>query len=344
MQSLSTVNITINLEKLKYNIQHSYALCKEKSVNLAVVAKSVCADSRIINLINSTEISTIADSRLDNFANMTTDKTKLLIRPSVPAESESVIRYCDASFQTELETVKALGDEATAQKKSHMVLIMVDLGDLRDGIMYTDKASVIGMAEYIHSHEYLKLSGVAANYNCFLGLQPDSDNMSALAECFHMLEQYYDVDEPIVSGGNSSSVSLLTGSGISIPDEINQFRMGEAIMLGRDPSDNTLINGYHHDVFTLEVPLLEVQTKPVSNDPDKTMRRGVLSIGQQDLQISHILPIDERIAVLGSCSDECVVDLSHAPEYHAGDIVKFNMEYGALMTAFAGSFINKTYI
>lgn len=344
MQSLSTVNITINLEKLKYNIQHSYALCKEKSVNLAVVTKSICADSNIIELINNTEISTIADSRIDNFAKMSTDKTRLLIRPSIPSESESVICYSDASFQTELATIKALGDAATSANKSHTILIMVDLGDLRDGVMHTDKDSIITMAEYIHSHDYLKLGGVAANYNCFLGLQPDNDNMSILAECYHMLKDYFDVDEPVVSGGNSSSVSLLAGSNIAIPDEINQFRMGEAIMLGRDPADNTLIDGYNHDVFTLEVPLLEVHTKPIKNAPYTTMRRGVLSIGQQDLQIAHILPVDERIKVLGSCSDECVIDLSDAPEYQTGDIVKFNLEYGALMTAFAGSFINKTYI
>lgn len=342
MQSLSNVNITINLEKLKYNIQHSIALCKEKSVDLAVVTKSICADKRILDVINSLDITTIADSRLDNFSKINTTKHKLLIRPSIPAESDAVIKYCDSSFQTELETVKALGDSATAQNKSHSVFIMVDLGDLRDGIIHTDNDYIISMAEYIHNHRFLKLIGVAANYNCFVGLQPDKDNMSALVTCFNLLKDYFDTDKPILSGGNSSSVSLLNGSTIAIPDEINQFRMGEAIMLGRDPADNSLIDGYQHDVFTLNVPLLEVAIKPIKNAP--CMRRGVLSIGKQDLQIDHILPIDKRIKVLGACSDECVIDLSDAPEYKTGDIVQFNLEYGALMTAFAGSFINKTYI
>lgn len=344
MQSLSNVNITINLEKLKYNIQHSYKLCKDKSVNLAVVAKSICADSHIIDVINSTEVTTIADSRPDNFAKMKTSKIKLLIRPCVPNETDAVVKYSDASFQTELETVKKLGLSAENQNRQHKVLIMVDLGDLRDGILYTDEAAILEMAEYIHNHKFLQLAGIAANYNCFLGLLPDARNMGDLAHIRNMLEPYFDVDEPIVSGGTSSSISLLTGSDIDIPSEINQFRIGEAVMLGRDPSDNTFIGGYKTDVFTLNVPLLEVHCKPSNlSKPNELMRRGVLSIGKQDLQTEHLIPVDNRIRILGACSDECVIDLDNAPEYKAGDMISFNLEYGALMTLFAGSFFNRIY-
>lgn len=342
MNSFSPVNITINLDKLKYNIQHSYDLCKEKSIDLVFVSKSICGDKNILAAVEETPVKIIADSRLDNFAKMNTTKTKMLIRPAVIQEADALVTLTDISFQTELDTIKALEAAALNQSKIHDILLMIDIGDLRDGIQYTDKDKIWDTATYIHESKNLRLVGVAANYNCFLGLLPDTDNMTTLAEVFNLLKPLYDTDKPILSGGTSSSVSLLTNKDAFIPSEISQIRMGEAIMLGRDPADNTFIDGYATDVFTLEVPIIEVHKKKLSDGTE--MLRGVLSIGKQDLQTDRIIPYDERIKILGACSDECVIDLSNAPEYKSGDIVKFMLEYGALMTSFAGQFINKIYI
>ena len=342
MNSFSPVNITINLDKLKYNIQHSLDLCKDKSIQLAFVSKSICGDEHIMAAVEETDAEVIADSRLDNFAKMNTTKTKMLIRPAVAKEAEAVVSLTDISFQTELDTIKTIEEAAVKQNKTHDIILMIDIGDLRDGIQHTDRETIYETAKYVHESKNLRLVGIAANYNCFLGLLPDSENMSTLAEVFNSLKPLYDIDTPILSGGTSSSVSLLTDKDTFIPSEINQIRMGEAIMLGRDPSDNTFIDGYATDVFTLEVPIIEVHKKKLSDDTE--MLRGVLAIGKQDLQIDRIIPYDERIKILGACSDECVIDLSAAPEYKSGDTVKFMLEYGALMTAFAGQFINKIYL
>lgn len=334
--------ITINKAKLKYNIQHSYDLCKEKSVNLAVVAKSICASEEIIRVIYESPVDTIADSRLDNLKNFGAEKIRLLIRPAAPCEAASVVMYSDISFVTEKISAEAINAAAKAAGKVHDVLLMTDIGDLRDGIYFTDHSSITELASYIHEAENLRLAGIAVNYNCFLGYLPDSKNIDALGRLDAMLKAYYDVDNPIVSGGNSSAISMLTGKSGVPCGSINQFRMGEAVMLGRDPADNTLIPGYCHDVFTLHVSLIEVQIKPVENGT--YMRRGILEIGKQDLQIEHIIPKDNRIKLLGGCSDECVIDLSEAPEYRVGDLIDFDLEYGALMTAFANSYVGKVYV
>lgn len=345
MEHLNPIYITINKDKLKYNIQHSFDLCKEKCINLAVVAKSICADAGIIDIINESPVTTIADSRIDNLAKMNTGKTRLLIRPAVPQEAEQVVKYSDASFVTEPATLRALDSAAEAQGLTHDVIIMVDLGDLRDGIMYTDTDRIMELAGYAHASRHLNLAGIATNYNCFLGYLPDKQDMEVLAGLHKMLAPLYDTDTPIVSGANSSSVSLLTHDSDILSDAVNQFRMGEAVMLGRDPADNTLIPGYEHDVFTLHVPLIEIQTKPVlENGSRSDMRRGILAVGKQDLQIEHLLPRDSRLNLLGGCSDECVIDLTLAPEYKVGDTVSFDLEYGALMTAFVSPFIAREYI
>lgn len=336
-------NITINTKGLKYNIQHTYDLCKEKSIDLAVVSKSICADETLISIIEDSCAGTIADSRLDNFEKIKTTKTKMLIRPCTPYEVSDVVRLCDISFQTNLGTVQELDKAAAAASKTHNVLIMLDIGDMRDGIYYTNEDLILGLAKYIHDSNNLCLAGIAANYNCFKGLLPDENNMSRLSHIRHLLDEYFDVEEPIVSGGTSSSISLLTSSDITIPPEITQFRVGEAIMLGRDPSDNSFIEGYDTDVFTLNAPLLEVLEKPVDDSSDKTMLRGVLAVGKQDLLIQHLIPIDENIKFLGGCSDELVLDLTNSPNYKVGDTVSFKLEYGALMSAFARVFIKRIY-
>lgn len=345
MEHYNPIYITINKEKLKYNIQHSFELCKEKSINLAVVTKSICADAYIIDIINQSQATTIADSRIDNLSKIDTKKTKLLIRPAAPQEADSVVSFCDMSFVTELSTLQALEAACEAQNLTHDVLLMIDLGDLRDGIMYTDTEHIMNLAKYTHESKHLCLSGIATNYNCFLGYLPDKQNMNILAEIHKELTPLYDTDTPVVSGGNSSSVSLLTGDSDILSDEVNQFRMGEAVMLGRDPADNTLIPGFEYDVFTLHVPLIEIQTKPVTeNGTQSHMRRGILAVGKQDVQIEHLLPRDSRLTLLGGCSDECVIDLSEAPEYKVGDTISFDLEYGALMTAFVSPFISRKYI
>ncbi len=341
MNSFNQVYVTINLTALKENIQHTYELCKKKSIDLAVVAKSICADERILEVIEESPADTIADSRLDNFYCMNTKKKRFLIRPASVMEAEAVALYSDISMQTSLTTVKEIDLAAKKNGKVHDILIMIDLGDLRDGIYYTDHETILEMAEYIHKSSNLRLAGIGANYNCFSQLLPNNENMNIISDLFHKLKPFYDTDSPIVSCGNSSSVTLLTENTYEIPREINQFRMGEAIVLGRDPADNTTIPGYRYDAFTMEAALIEVYEKPVDG---KIMRRGVLSVGKQDLMIDYIFPIDERISVLGACSDECVIDLSNAPEYKTGDLIKFRLEYNALMTLFACSFFQKKYI
>lgn len=342
MNLLSKVYITINLQKLKDNIQHTIDLCKENSVKLTPVVKSICGDQQIIDCFNQADVQVLADSRLDNFAGMSTYKERFLIRPAVASEAENVVKYCDTSLQCDLNTIMAIDRAAATEGKTHNIILLVDIGDLRDGIMYTNQDALLSCAAFVHTSENLKLTGIATNYNCFLGYLPDQDNMNKLVELHKLIMPFYDTNKPIVSGGNSSSVSILLSEDLSFPKEFNQLRMGEAIMLGRDPADNTFIPGYETDVFTLHVPLIEVYEK--STDSQDTTRRGVLSIGKQDLQLEHIIPRDSRVKVLGGCSDECVVDLSQAPEYKSGDELTFDLEYGALMTAFAGSFVGRIYI
>lgn len=340
----TTNELIINKNHFLYNLNHGYELCKKQNINLTFVTKSLCADPILIELIDSSPINRIADSRIANFAKMNSSKEKFLIRPCSPSEAFDVVENSDLSIQTELDTIIALESAAKELTLTHNIILLVDLGDLRDGIMYTDKELLLRIAKYICNSEFLNLTGIAANFNCFANLQPTYENMSVLNKLNDLIKDYYNTDTPTISGGNSSSILYFVNNELKMPDYITELRMGEVILLGRNPSSNTFVEGFKYDVFTLESTLIEVKTKTfVEDGTTYTMKRGVIALGQQDLQISHLLPIDDNIKIIGACSDECVLDLGNT-NYKVGDKIAFNLEYGALMSAFASHFIARLYV
>ncbi|MCI7085226.1 alanine racemase [bacterium] len=344
MVDSNVAHVLINKEKLAHNLEFCGQLCKKQGIELAFVTKSICADPYVMQIVRNSSVTAIADSRLDNMAKMEFDGKKILIRPTVPAEAPLVIEHTTHSVQCEMLSLEALNKCAESAGKTHNVLLMIDLGDLRDGIIYYNEKRILDTAEYISHSKGLNLAGVAANYNCLAGLLPDNENMKNLIDIGNKISHLYNTDKPIISGGNSSSTYFLTNPNTPVPKGITQFRMGEAVVLGRNPADDTFVEGLYNDAFVLNVPLIDVQSKADKKASPQKLRRGVLAIGNQDTQIHRLVPVDRRIKIIGSCSDECVVDLSLASEdYKAGDMVSFIFEYGALMTLFASPFVKRIY-
>lgn len=347
------VILKISLDKLRHNIQHSIDLCKAKSIDLVVVSKSICADQKIIDVINEFPIKTIADSRIANFAKMKTDKNKLLIRPTAPKEAYDLIRYCDISCQSNLDSLKAIGDMCVRENTTHEILLMIDMGDLRDGLVFTDSEQILKVARFVHEHPRLRLVGVATNYNCFYGLQPNNNNMNHFGKIHDLILNagLYDTDSPIVSGGNSSSITILNDtSKYTLDPVITDLRLGEVIVTGRDSHDKAIIDNYYSDVFVLEVPIIEIYEKPVNLGDvpegaavsDSRMRRAVLSIGRQDIYFEEMVPLDTRVKLLGASSDMAVLDIGDC-DYKVGDKMRFGLIYDALMTLYAGTFVKFIY-
>ena len=71
----------------------------------------------------------------------------MLIRIPMLSEVKDVVRLADISLNSEFEVIKALNEEARRQGKLHKVILMADLGDLREG--FWDKDELVDVAEYI---------------------------------------------------------------------------------------------------------------------------------------------------------------------------------------------------
>ncbi|MCE5189687.1 MAG: alanine/ornithine racemase family PLP-dependent enzyme [Eubacteriales bacterium] len=349
--------ICADLNKIKHNADFLCALCAEHGVSVAAVTKVVCADERIVRVLENSAFSMLADARTENLARIRTNKPKLLLRAPAPDEAEEVVRLADISLVSEIETIHALGFAADAAGKRHAVILMIDLGDLREGLLFLDREAIYAAADAAKSERSIDLLGVGTNLTCYGAIIPDETNLGELCRIAEELRARTGLPIPIVSGGNSSSLGLLKRG--MVPDGVNHLRLGESILLGNDTAACRVINGLYGDAFTLSTKIIEVQRKPsvpigesganaFGEHPTFESRgeqiRGICKIGRQDTVADGLTPKDEQIKMIGASSDHLIVDLTRAKPYRVGDVLDFIPDYGALLRAYTSPYVMRTYM
>ena len=348
--------VRADLEKILFNINRAADLCHSRGIAMAAVAKCVSADPVILRVIEDSRCDWIADSRVDNFMAMDTKKPRFLIRIPQLWEAGLAVEHSDISLQSEISVIERTGREAAARGLRHKVMLICDMGDLREGCFFEDREDIFRTAEAILRQPSLEFYGLAMNLGDFGGVLPCPENMNGLTAIADELRTRYGIGLPVVSGGASLMIhDLLRGT---VAPGINHLRIGELWLAGHDPGRNADIEGFHTDCFTLSAQLVEVKHKPskpigpiggdafghVVEHPDEgPMLRGILAVGKQDIDPEFLRPTDPRVRILGASSDHTVVDLTAAPEYAAGDVLSFSMGYGAILRAYTGHYVKKEY-
>ena len=157
--------------------------------------------------------------------------------------------------------LRALNKAAGEAGKVHYVIIMADLGDLREG--FWDKDEMVDVCAEVEEHmDNLDLAGVGVNVGCYGSVVATPEKLQELVDVARRVEERIGRKLDIVSGGASSSyMRVLDGN---IPEGINNLRMGEEILLPQDLLYlyGYSLNGMYDDVFTLEFQVIEVRDKP----------------------------------------------------------------------------------
>lgn len=353
---MSLPEIILNREHLLFNANTIASWCHERDMLCAAVTKVVCADKEAVRVLNRSEVDFIADSRIKNLKSIETDKPKLLLRIGMPSESEDIVRFCDISMQSELYTLRLLNEAAIARGKLHKVILMIDLGDLREGIFFRNEALILNTARMIHESRGLELYGIGTNLTCYGSVLPDETNMGELFRIANWLRNELDEPIPIVSGGNSSALTMILQN--RMPKGVNMFRFGEAIFIGNETANGVPLAPLNNDVYTLKTELVELQTKPsmpigvlglnafgeqVTYEDKGVMRRGIIALGRQDCVIDGLTPVDPDVSVLGASSDHTILDFT-ACDHCVGDIIEFTLSYGALLSLSTGQYVQKRWI
>ncbi len=350
--------LLIDLNKIKNNVKVMRQLTERGNVELGIVTKSFTADRRIVEAIVAQGVDFLADARIDNIASYADLGTPtLLLRIPQPCELEKVIRYADISLNSEISTIRRMNEEAKKQNKNHKVVLMIDLGDLREGIFFENEEEILKTTQEIHALENITLYGVGVNLTCYGAVIPKKDNLSQLVAIARKIEDKLGIKLQMISGGNSSSIYLIDRG--ELPEGITSLRIGEAFILGNETAYGESVEGTVDDAVILQAQLGEVKNKPtlpigeIGKDAFGQVpyyedlgiqKRGILALGKQDTDLDSMTPIDPKVKIMGGSSDHTIVHLTDSDkDYQVGDIVEFKLGYGAMLKLFTSKYIGREY-
>lgn len=349
--------LIIRKQLLLHNMRTLVNTAHAQGVQIALVSKVVCAHPAAIDCINQSGCDMLADSRIENLENACSKLPKLMLRVGMPEAAKDIVRASDISLESEIETIRALEKAACELDRKHRVILMIDLGDLREGVFFRDWDGILAAAKAVKDSPHLELYGTGTNLTCYGSVLPDQENLGTLISITERLRNALSLPIPVISGGNSTSLQLLLDG--TLPKGINHLRLGESVMCGMIPGTYTPIPGCRQDVFTLCATLAECKRKPsypigtlsrnafgetVEYIDKGMMLRGIAAIGRQDVRTDGLTPLDSNIEILGASSDHLILDLTKADGYRVGDTVSFGLDYGALLSASTSAYVHKEVI
>lgn len=359
--------LEINLDGIYHNSKTVVEMCKEKGIQVTGVVKGTDSYENSYFAVGTQMLKAgctmIGDSRLNTIKRMRDlgfGAPILLIRIPMSSELENVVKLTDASLNSELETVKQLNFLAQQYNKIHNVILMMDLGDLREG--YIDESELINDALYIEKNlNYIKLYGIGTNLGCYGSIKPDTINLSKLVSIANSIENLIGRKLDIVSGGATSTLPMVMDN--TIPKGINHLRIGEGIAIARDLQDIWGLNlpMLKRDNYVIKTQIVEIKDKPSypigdifvdafghkQSYLDKGIRkRALIALGKRDIgDIFSVVPRILGVAVEGGSSDHLILDITDSEiPLKLGDIVEFEACYCAMIHSTYSSSVTKKYL
>ena len=331
---------------------------------MMLVTKALCADRNVCKMLaEHPQVDFLADSRVANIKKYydlvaANGKQSVLLRLPMMSEIQDLVKYVDISQNSEMVTIKAIAEEAKKQGKVHRIILMVDLGDLREGMFFENEEAILDAAAEIEAMEGVELFGMGTNLTCYGAIIPKNDNLSVLCDIAGKVEARIGRSLEVISGGNSSSIYLIWKE--DMPEKISNLRLGESFLLGNDTAYGEKLPGTVSDTLILEAQIVELKEKPslpigevgVDAFGQKTyyedrgiIKRAIIAIGKQDTDIDSMEPLDEKIDILGGSSDHIILDVTKSDtEYKVGDVVRFVLGYGGMLKTATSPYVEKAYI
>lgn len=343
----------IDLNKIYENARRTLNSCRAHGVEPVGVTKVCCAEPAVAQTMVDAGFTMLADSRVENLQRIAhIEVPKMLLRLPMPSDAERTVELADCSLLSENRTAVALSEAAVKQHKKHGVVLMLELGDLREGC--PDERALLDLARTCADLPGLEIRGVGANLICYGGAMPSVENQTRLVAAKNQIERELSITIPWVSGGNSAVENMMSRG--DLPKGVNQIRAGAMIHVGIGLMDWP-IEGYHTDAYVLKAEVIERNRKPtmpygeIGTDAfgkehawiDRgEIDRALIALGRADCEIDALTPIDPGIGILGGSSDHLILDLSKSDkEYRVGDEIAFAAGYVCVLRASLSSYVQK---
>lgn len=353
--------ITLNKEKLTHNYHFLDQLFTSNDIEWGVVTKLLCGNSAFLEVLLSLGVTEAHDSRISNLKTIKSINPSIqtvYIKPPAKRSIEKIVKFADASFNTELDTIRMLSAEAVKQGKTHKVIIMIEMGDLREGVMGEELIDFYGE---IFELPNIEITGLGTNLNCLHGVMPSPDKLVQLSLYEQLIEAKFNKKIPYVTGGTSVVIPLLLQR--MLPAGINHFRVGEMLYFGNNLFTEEPVDGMYSDVIKLYAEIIELTEKPKTptgtlaenpsgemleinpDDYGKRSYRAILDIGLLDINPDFLISDDESLEIAGASSDMLVIDVGITEgEYKVGDLISFNLKYMGALSLLNSDYIEKKII
>ena len=345
--------LEIDLSLLQSNARAVISRCNAAGICVCGVIKGADGLPEIARTLHAAGAAELGTSRLEQVAKCRAAGVPgpwLLIRIPGLTELPDVVALCDTSLQSEWATLMALEEECLRQNRTHRVIVMTDLGDLREG--FWDKDELVDVCRRVEQDlPHVHLAGIGVNLSCYGSTKPTPDKMNELVALARRVEARIGRSLEVVSGGATSSFTLVHWG--TMPAGINHLRIGEGILLGKDLQVDWGIRDMDYlrmDTFTLRAEVVEVKDKPTYPIGELAIdafgrkpiyadrgvrRRALLALGRADVgDLESLLPREPGLTVIGGSSDHCIVDVEDCPRrLQVGDIVEFSLCYSHMLYA-----------
>jgi predicted amino acid racemase len=349
---MAAPRLEIDLQKIFHNARTLVERLGKPGISVTGVTKATLGCAEIAATLLAAGIKRLGDSRIENIEAMQLAQVRAsmtLIRSPMLSQAKRVVRHADVSCNTEIEVIRKLSIEAQKAGRSHGVILMVELGDLREGIMPDELTDTVRKTLNLPN---IVFKGIGTNLACRSGVSPDDKNMSMLSELTASIEATLGVMVEVVSGGNSANLEWALRS--TKIGRVNDLRLGEAILLGCETLHRRPIDGLHTDAITLCAEVIEAKTKPskpsgriaqnaFGKSPPVTdrglVRQAILAVGEQDVDPSGLQP-PSGVGIMGASSDHLILE-SDRLGLSVGAEVSFQLNYSALLRAMTSPFVTR---
>ena len=348
--------VTIDLDIIERNARAVTEACARYGVSVFGVTKGTCGTPQVAAAMLRGGAFGIGESRFENIQRLRHSGLTcriLLLRSPPLSRVDETVTGADISLNSELAVIEKLSRMAVRRSRVHDIILMVDLGDLREGIWPDDLLPTVA---HIVQLPGVRLVGLGTNLTCFGAVLPSEKNMSELAGYAAAVAAEFGVAKTYVSGGNSSSLPFLLEG--RMPPGVNNLRIGESILQGgRDTFFDQPWEELDRNAFRLEGELLEVKVKPSLPIGDTDVDafgghpvfvdrgdrlRGILNLGREDVVVDALTPQTAGVEVLGASSDHLILDVTDmSPPPRVGDALRFHMGYAALLAAMTSEYVEK---
>jgi predicted amino acid racemase len=354
---VSAPRLEVRLDRIRHNACSLVARLARQGIGITGVTKATLGCPEVARVLLDAGVAAIGESRIEGIERLRQagiDAHLVLIRSPMLSQVARVVEHADVSLNSEVVVIEALGAAAVAAGRTHGVVLMVELGDLREGILPDDVESILAEALRIDG---IVVEGIGTNLACQSGASPDQRTMDELGALAAALEATFGIELPTVSGGNSANLDWVLDGGDA--GRINDLRLGEAILLGCEPLHRRPIDGLRTDAFTLVAEVIESKSKPtrpwgtigetafgpgreVAADGPASAGRALLAIGRQDVDPDGLVA-PAGTTILGASSDHLVLGTGEVL-LAVGSEVRFQLGYGALLASMTSPFVAKVLL